>query len=109
MDMARVGSGSGSGIGDPSFIGIARPVDLADPNLTATWKKARARPTFQSPCVLHTQARGMGRAGCGSRAGVAAPSSAVLGTNGSNHRQLCAQTTCVCFQRHPRASYIPQY
>jgi hypothetical protein len=25
--------------GDPSFIGIARPVDANDPNLTATWRK----------------------------------------------------------------------
>jgi len=25
--------------GDPSFIGIARPIDASDPNLTATWRK----------------------------------------------------------------------
>ena len=36
--------GSRVGFGDPSFIGIARPADLNDPNLTATWVKDPTAP-----------------------------------------------------------------
>lgn len=34
----------GLGIGDPSFLGIARPVDYNDPNLTAMWHKDPRAP-----------------------------------------------------------------
>ena len=40
----NAGGGGSLGFGDPSFIGIARPIDDADPNLTATWAKDTRGP-----------------------------------------------------------------
>ena len=53
-------TGVGNGIGDPSFLGIARPADLTDPNLTATWNKD---PTAPITVLNETGGRAAGYSG----------------------------------------------